>query len=75
MFKYLWLIIFVVLWLLWGYYTAKDCIKVFKEHNFNDVYSFVANLKTESFAFIAMTLLVIIGFSFGEWVLSLAEAE
>ncbi len=70
MFKYIWLIVLIILWSLWGYLTLKDCIKL-KKRGFNDVYEFINNLKTESFAFILTTLLVVISFSFYAWIISL----
>jgi len=70
MFKYLWLIILIILWLLWLYSTVRDCIEVFKEHISDDALDFCDNLKWTSFTFIFMTVLFIIGFSFYEWLIS-----
>jgi len=75
MFKYLWIIILIILWILWLYSTVRDCIEVFKEHISDDILDFCDNIKMSSFTFIFMTVLFIIGFSFYEWLISYVFIE
>ncbi len=67
MFKYVWIIIIFVVWLLWGLATVKDCIEVFNRHSYDNIFEFLDYLDPSSAGFIILSLLIIVGASFFAW--------
>lgn len=71
MFKYIWIMIIIGLYLLWGYRSVKDCIEVFNRHSYDDIVDFLDELDPCSAGFIVLTLLIVVGASFFAWLMSL----
>lgn len=59
MFKYVWIIIIFVVWLLWGWATVKDIIRTLHDYDYDNVFELLDNLDPLSEAFIVCTLLVL----------------
>ena len=59
MFKYVWIIIIFVVWLLWGLATIKDIIRTLQDHDYDNVFELLDNLEPGSAGFIVCTLLVL----------------
>lgn len=71
MFKYVWIVIIVGAFLLWGWTAVKDCIDVFSRHSYDNIFEFLDELDPSSAGFIILSLLIIIGASFYVWLVSL----
>ena len=67
MFKYVWILILVGLYLLWGYSAVKDIIDTLNDYCFNNVLEFFDELDPESNGFILLTVLTLACFSFVYW--------
>jgi hypothetical protein len=72
MFKYVWIIIIFVVWLLWGLATIKDIIRTLQDHGYDNVFELLDDLEPESAGFIVCTLLVLGIASLIAWLMSLA---
>lgn len=68
MFKYVWILILVGLYLLWGYSTVKDIINTLKWHNFDNILELFDFLDPSSNGFILLTVLIIACSSFVYWI-------
>lgn len=72
MFKYVWIIIIFVVWLLWGWATVKDIIRTLQNHDYYDnVFELLDDLDPGSAGFIVGTLFVLAVVSFAGWLMSL----
>ncbi len=74
MFKYVWIIILVGIWLLWGWATVKDIIKTLQNHDYDNVFEFLDDLEPGSCGFIFGTLITLVVASLIAWIISLASA-
>jgi uncharacterized membrane protein len=72
MFKYVWILILVGLYVLFGYSTIKDIINTLKQHEYDDILDFFDDLESPSIAFIVLTVLVLACSSFGYWIICAA---
>lgn len=71
MFKYVWIIIIFVVWLLWGWATVKDIIKTWQDHDHDNVFELLDDLEPGSCAFIFGTLIILGLASLLAWLISL----
>ncbi len=71
MFKYVWIIILVGIWLLWGWATVKDIIKTLQNHDYDNVFELLDDLEPSSAGFIVCTLSVLGISSLIAWLMSL----
>lgn len=67
MFKYVWILILVGLYLLWGYSAVKDIIDTLKDYCFDNILEFFDELDPSSSEFILLTVLTLACFSFVYW--------
>ena len=72
MFKYVWIIILVGLYLLWGYSTVKDIITTLRIHEYDNIIDLFDDLDPSSVGFIVLTVLILACFSFMYWIISVA---
>lgn len=68
MFKYVWVLILVVLYLFWGYSTVKDIIDTLKDYCFDNILDFFDELDPSSTGFILLTVLTLACSSFVYWI-------
>lgn len=71
MFKYIWIIIIFVIWLLWGWATVKDIIRTLHDRDYDNVFELLDDLDPGSAGFIVCTLFVLAVVSFAGWLMSL----
>lgn len=67
MFKYVWVLILVGLYLFWGYSTVKDIINTLKDYCFDNIFELFGFLDPESNGFILLTVLIVACSSFVYW--------
>ena len=67
MFKYVWILILVGLYLLWGHSTVKDIIDTLKDYCFDNILEFFDELDPSSSGFILLTVLILACSSFVYW--------
>ena len=67
MFKYIWILISVGLYLLWGYSTVKDIIDVLKHNDFDNILELFEFLDPGSNGFLLLTVLILACSSFVYW--------
>lgn len=71
MFKYVWIIILVGLYLFWGYSTVKDIITTLSNHEYDNIIDLFDDLNPSSVGFIYLTVLVLACASFVYWIISI----
>lgn len=71
MFKYVWIIILVGLYLFWGYSTVKDIIDTLKYHEYDNTINLFDDLDPSSVGFIFLTVLVLACSSFVYWIIGI----
>ena len=72
MFKYVWILILVVLYLLWGYSAVKDIIDTFKNYTFDNILGLFDELDPSSSGFLLLTVLILACSSFMYWIICVA---
>lgn len=72
MFKYVWIIILIGLYLLWGYSAVKDIIDTLKCHVFDNILELFEYLDPSSNGFILLTVLLLACSSFVYWIIGIA---
>ena len=71
MFKYVWIIIVVGAYLLWGWSTVKDIIETMRKDDYDSVFELLENLENvSSMAFIFCTVIILGSVSFIVWLVS-----
>lgn len=68
MFKHVWILILVGLYVLWGYSAVKDIIDTLKDRSFDNILELWDDLDPSSGAFIGFTLIALASFSFVYWI-------
>lgn len=71
MFKYVWIIIIFIVWLLWGWATIKDIIRTWQDRDCDNVFELLDNLEPGSCGFIFSTLIILGLASLLAWLISL----
>lgn len=71
MFKYIWIIILVGIWLLWGWTTVKDIIRTLRDRDYDNVFELLDDLEPVSAGFICLNLIVLGLASLLAWLISL----
>lgn len=67
MFKYVWILILVGLYLLWGYSAVKDIITTLRIHEYDNIIDLFDDLDPSSNGFIIFTAVILASFSFVYW--------
>lgn len=72
MFKYVWILILVGLFVLWGYSAVKDIIDTLKHYDFDNILGLFDELDPSSNGFILFTVLILACSSFMYWIICAA---